>query len=167
MQRRGFLESTLAAFGGGLLAAFAAVPAALQVISPLIRKTTREEEWFSLGPLNQFSEEEHPTQRIIVVEVQDGWQVRSQNQAVFVVMKSNQPTVFSSVCPHLNCPVTFEHGEDKFHCPCHQSYWDSEGRRLAGPAARGLDPLPSKVEGEELFCRWVQYRPGLSEPVEV
>lgn len=156
----------LATLGASVLAVLAAVTGTLQVLSPIFHKTGHESEWLSLGKQNEF-DPGHPTPKVIHLVVQDGWQTRKQSQMVYVLLKEGKPVVFSSVCPHLSCPVSYQKEERTFHCPCHQSYWDAEGRRLSGPASRGMDLLPSKVEGEEVFCRWVQYRAGLSEAVEV
>ncbi|WP_394843508.1 FAD-dependent oxidoreductase [Pendulispora brunnea] len=45
---------------------------------------------------------------------------------------------FSPVCPHLGCHVAFNNAERSWDCPCHGSRFDTEGRLLHGPAARGL-----------------------------
>ncbi len=156
----------VATLGAGALAIFAAVTGTLQVLSPIFHKTNRESEWFSLGKQDEFTPG-LPTPKVIHIVVQDGWQTRKQSQMVYVLLKEGKPVVFSSVCPHLSCPVSFQEEKKRFHCSCHQSYWDADGQRLAGPAARGLDSLPIRIEGDEVFCRWVQYRSGLSEAVEV
>jgi menaquinol-cytochrome c reductase iron-sulfur subunit len=166
MQRRGFLESTVATLGTGVLAALAGVTGTLQLLSPIFHRTERESEWFPLGNLAEFADD-HPTQKVLTLQIQDGWQTRKQNQTVFVILKGGQPIIFSSVCPHLSCPISFESEGKQFHCPCHQSFWDAKGERISGPTARGMDPLPSKVEDGEVLCQWVQYRSGLPEAVEI
>jgi cytochrome b6-f complex iron-sulfur subunit len=46
----------------------------------------------------------------------------------------------SLVCTHLGCVVA--ETPDGFHCPCHGSRFDPDGRVLGGPAPRALHWLP-------------------------
>jgi cytochrome b6-f complex iron-sulfur subunit len=48
-------------------------------------------------------------------------------------------------CVHLGCTVPWNEGEGDFHCPCHGSVFDYNGTRVAGPATRALDLMPSVV----------------------
>ena len=52
----------------------------------------------------------------------------------------------SAVCTHLGCTVPWIEKQDKFICPCHQAIFDPTGRLLGGPAPRGMDALPMKIE---------------------
>src|SRR5262245_31109055 len=51
----------------------------------------------------------------------------------------------SAVCPHLGCAVGWDDGGKIFKCPCHESAFAVDGARMAGPAERGLDPLPVTI----------------------
>jgi Rieske Fe-S protein len=165
MRRRNFLQSALSFVGTGALAALAVVPGSLHLLSPILKKTNKDQDWLDLGPAEDFSEE-NPVGKVITVRQQDGWQMREQKREVFVIVRGGDPIVFSSLCPHLQCPVSFDSLNSKFQCPCHKSYWDTSGTRLSGPTPRGMDPLPSKVEEGRLFCRWVTFEAGLDQPVE-
>lgn len=166
MERRGFLQSTLIWLGTGVLTALAAVPSAVQLLAPVLASRKEGEDWFDLGPLEDFSAEK-PSEKVIEVRVQDGWETRVQNQAVFVIKKAEELQVFSSICPHLSCPIAFDSNNSEFVCHCHNSFWKPEGGRISGPSPRDLDALPSKIENGRLLCRWVMYRPGESAAVEV
>ena len=50
----------------------------------------------------------------------------------------------SSVCTHLGCIVQAEK-EGGYHCPCHGSRFDQQGRVLGGPAPRALKYLKLTV----------------------
>ena len=53
--------------------------------------------------------------------------------------------MFSSICPHLGCKFNYDAASHRFACPCHGSQFEgSSGEHVAGPAPRGLDPLPFK-----------------------
>jgi cytochrome b6-f complex iron-sulfur subunit len=51
-------------------------------------------------------------------------------------------------CVHLGCTVPWNEGEGDFHCPCHGSVFDYNGTRVAGPATRALDLMPSVVNDD-------------------
>ena len=48
-------------------------------------------------------------------------------------------------CVHLGCTVPWNQAEGDFHCPCHGSIYLYNGNRIAGPATRALDLMPSTV----------------------
>src|ERR1035441_779419 len=45
----------------------------------------------------------------------------------------------SAVCTHLGCTVAHFSSDQKFHCPCHGSVFETDGSVQHGPAPRGLD----------------------------
>jgi cytochrome b6-f complex iron-sulfur subunit len=51
-------------------------------------------------------------------------------------------------CVHLGCTVPWNEGEGDFHCPCHGSVFEYNGTRIAGPATRALDLMPTVVNDE-------------------
>lgn len=51
-------------------------------------------------------------------------------------------------CVHLGCTVPWNEGEGQFHCPCHGSIFNYNGTRVAGPATRALDLMPSTVNAD-------------------
>ena len=166
MDRRIFFYSVGSVIGGGALSALAVVPGLLHLIGTALRGESKEEVWTVLGPTDQFSAE-HPTERIITLDVRDGWQNKRIHQAVFVLPGNPEPEVYTSICPHLNCPISYDAQEGQFHCPCHNSFFDSTGKTVSGPSPRPMDRLPSKVEDGNLYCRWVSYKSGVEHQVEV
>ncbi len=54
------------------------------------------------------------------------------------------PWAVSRRCTHLGCRLNYLEKEDKLVCPCHQSKFSKNGKRLAGPARDDLDVF--KVE---------------------
>lgn len=58
---------------------------------------------------------------------------------VFLHRKGNAYRAVSGVCSHLGCTVNAVPGaKPGYHCPCHGSVFDEDGRVTAGPAPRGL-----------------------------
>jgi len=84
---------------------------------------------------------------------------------IWVTKHSNtEATVYSPLCPHLNCRYTWE--KKQFTCPCHGSIFNQDGKVLGGPSPRPLDPLPYKIEAGELYVMWKLYKAGIPEQVE-
>jgi Rieske Fe-S protein len=57
---------------------------------------------------------------------------------------------FSAICTHQQCPVTGWNDDTKMlHCDCHQSEYDPRegGKKVTGPAPRGLPALPVRIDG--------------------
>jgi len=77
----------------------------------------------------------------------------------------DKATVYSPLCPHLNCRYTFVDSE--FKCPCHGSVFNENGKCIGGPSPRPLDTLAYKIEGGELFVQWDLFKAGIPEKVEV
>lgn len=53
-------------------------------------------------------------------------------------------------CPHLGCRVPFCDSSQRFECPCHGSKFNLKGEYLAGPAPRGMDRFPIRVERDQV-----------------
>jgi menaquinol-cytochrome c reductase iron-sulfur subunit len=67
-------------------------------------------------------------------------------------------TVFSPICPHLGCRYSWVDAQKKFICPCHGSQFSDVGTHEAGPAQRGLDPLPLKIGDNKAEITWIEYK---------
>ena len=75
--------------------------------------------------------------------------------------------IFSSICPHLGCRFNWNQEANRFICPCHGSQFDPEGTKLAGPAPRGLDPLPFRDKSGTAQVTWIQYKSGTPDRIIV
>ncbi len=65
--------------------------------------------------------------------------------------------VFSPICPHLGCKFAWNDAQQKFLCPCHGSVYSNLGKHEAGPALRGLDPLPLRDYQGKVQITWIEY----------
>ncbi|MBC5829597.1 MAG: Rieske 2Fe-2S domain-containing protein [Candidatus Eremiobacteraeota bacterium] len=65
--------------------------------------------------------------------------------------------IFSPICPHLGCSVDWDAGDAKFVCPCQGSQYSPQGAHIAGPAPRGLDPLPLRERRGRAEVTWIRY----------
>jgi Rieske Fe-S protein len=75
--------------------------------------------------------------------------------------------MFSSICPHLGCRYNWVSEQKRFICPCHGSQFGPEGAKLAGPAPRGLDPLPFREANGQAQVTWIQYKSGSPDRIIV
>jgi Rieske Fe-S protein len=69
----------------------------------------------------------------------------SRDPAIVVRVDSDVVLGFSQKCTHLGC-VVFWSGEDQhFECPCHEGFFDLDGRPFAGPPERPLARIEIEV----------------------
>lgn len=156
MDRRRFV-SLLAAGAGGIMTAALAVPLLGQVLSPLRKTVGGLQGWFSIGNIDDFPVGA-PKRISFPVTTVDGWTSRTDNQSAWVRRDGPDTiTVYTGICPHLGCSVEWREQRKSFLCPCHNSEFNLEGERLRGPARRGMDPLPCRLQGREVEIRWIEY----------
>jgi menaquinol-cytochrome c reductase iron-sulfur subunit len=74
---------------------------------------------------------------------------------------------FSTVCPHLGCGVDWDQGQNRFVCPCHDSFFSPDGKTLAGPSPRGMDELDVVADAADVKVVYRRFRVGLPKKVEV
>jgi Rieske Fe-S protein len=73
--------------------------------------------------------------------------------------------IFSPICPHLGCRYAWSDALNKFACPCHGSQYTNYGEHTAGPAQRGLDPLPLRDQSGAAQITWIQYEQNVPDHV--
>lgn len=54
-------------------------------------------------------------------------------------------------CVHLGCMVPWCQTSQWFECPCHGSKYNRWGEWVGGPASRGLDRFPSRIDDDGNF----------------
>jgi menaquinol-cytochrome c reductase iron-sulfur subunit len=148
-----------------------AIPAIRYLLSPLWAKADTADGaiFVDVGPLADIRPEEW---RLVPVEVtrQDGWKKTQVRHSVWVRREGEGEqgvTVLSSICPHLGCPVNWHPDQKQFFCPCHGGTFDADGRKVAGPPPRSLDPLKFEVRAGRLYVRWQDFKIGVAEGVPV
>ncbi|MBI5189832.1 MAG: ubiquinol-cytochrome c reductase iron-sulfur subunit [Nitrospirae bacterium] len=161
--RRKFLGIAM----GGIFGAIAfgyIVPMAAYIIKPSLRRV--ESGWSDLGPLDALTAGV-PASVAMTVVSREGWKEKEEKNNVWVVRgEGDNVTVFSPTCPHLGCGYNWDSARNEFVCPCHESMYTIDGKVTGGPAPRGLDTLPVKVEGGRLYVRWERFRLGISDKIE-
>lgn len=137
----GVLAGVFASIGG----------AAFRFLRP--RVMAASEQWLDVAAVTELGGPE-PVAKKVLAEQVSGWAVTLEEHNVFVLPAQGNK-VLSPICPHAGCEVLWEQAAKRFSCPCHESYFAADGARLSGPAPRGLDSLPVRVQDGKLQ---VQYR---------
>jgi len=57
---------------------------------------------------------------------------------------------FSLVCTHLACTVSWNAEKKEFYCPCHEGFFDAEGKVVSGPPPAPLERWKAEVRGEKV-----------------
>ena len=147
--RRSFLRLLPLGVVAGVFASIGG--AAFRFLRP--RLSAASDRWLDVATLSELTGPK-PLSRKIVAEHITGWAVTTEEHNVFVLpAKNNQ--VLSAICPHEGCEVAWEPNANRFSCPCHESFFAADGARISGPATRGLDPLPMRVQDGKLQVQYV------------
>ena len=158
--RRKFLSLIPLGIATGILASLGT--AAFRFLRPRISSEFNE-NWIDVSALSELSGEE-PLAKKISTERITGWAVSSEPHQVFVLPRQNQ--ILSAVCPHEGCEVAWDKATKQFSCPCHESYFGPDGSRLRGPARRGLDQLPSRVQDGKLQVQYQSFENNATEQIK-
>jgi len=135
-----------------LAAIFASIGgAAFRFLRPKLSAAT--DAWLDVAPVAELTGPQ-PISRKIVAEQMSGWATTTEEHNVFVLPAKNNKVV-SAICPHEGCEVAWEQNTNRFSCPCHESYFAADGSRISGPARRGLDPLPARVQDGKLQVQYI------------
>jgi Rieske Fe-S protein len=134
--RRNFLSRILAAW-----TAFVILPALYVVIEYVIPPKLREKliESLKIGKLAD-------------IVTNDVKMVKFNKTPVMIVRNdAGQIKAFSAVCTHLGCIVEFRSADRKFHCNCHGSVFDYDGKNVGGPAPRPLQSFRVEIRQDDIY----------------
>src|SRR5205085_6808758 len=146
--RRKFL--LLAPLGVGASVVLTMISAAARFLRPQTSGAATG-QWLPVASVAELTGTE-PLARTVSVQQELGWTQVNEEHPVIVLPRKQR--VLSAVCPHEGCTVVWRAEEKDFQCPCHDSHFNAAGARTSGPAARGLDQLPTQVENGVLKVRW-------------
>lgn len=159
--RRKFLD-WLTALLGLAIATMLAVPVLGYVLSPLRRRSAdaANDDFFDAGAWSDLTEGE-PQLVSIEMTHRNGWTKSQVRHSIWVLKTgADSAVVFSPICPHLGCPVSWDASLGEYACPCHSSFFNKKGDVLGGPAPRSLDPLPFEIRNGRLLIQWIDFRQG-------
>ena len=141
--RRGFYAKAINLLGGVIGAAIAAPAAIYLLIKGGEQKGGDYTDVAALSDLKVGKPEEVLYQRKRI----DGWKkIVEKTNAWLVRTDDNTVVAYHPACTHLGCAYHWEDSETSFLCPCHESFFDINGKVLAGPAPKPLNRYVTKIE---------------------
>lgn len=113
-----------------------------------------QSNWLPVAKVSDVTGAE-PLRRDVLIEQRAGWSSTLRSHGVYV-LPGKEARIVSAVCPHEGCEVDWDSERREFQCPCHDSVFGADGSRLGGPAQRGLDQLPSRLNGDTLEMQYAE-----------
>lgn len=152
LSRRDFIKGTVAAIGG-LLGALIGIPSVAYLLSPATQAPAENDAVILLGPLENYPIRT-PTRFEFTQTKVNGWERTATNYGLFVVRQNeSEVRVFSDICTHLGCRVSWHPDLQHYVSPCHDGHFDILGRNVSGPPPRPLDEFVTKIEEGNLFIQ--------------
>ncbi len=149
VDRRKFLSGIIGVVAG-TVATVVGIPAIGYLVSPGLKKQN-EDQWITLGPMSGLTPNV-PKGYPYSTRSKDGWVESTQSGVAYAVTHDGETVrVFSNVCTHLSCRVTWQEEKNGFFCPCHDGLFDVDGLVVAGPPPRPLDQFQSKIENGQIM----------------
>jgi Rieske Fe-S protein len=141
--RREFIKKAL--YGMLVLLGLGFLIPAVKLVAPV---NSRDKE-LAFFPL--LAEEEIPRIGVKKAELAFAVLGKERKARVFIVSSPGGPVVFSAICSHLGCLVSYHKEKQEFVCPCHGGKYDLTGRNISGPPPAPLTRFPLKVQDGIMF----------------
>lgn len=156
LSRRDFIKSA-ASLIGGTVSVLLGVPVIGYLIAPALRKE-EDTSTISLGPLEKYPVG-IPNYFAFTSTQVNGWERTSKFIGMYVLRKEDGSVrVFSDICTHLSCLVTWHPDIREYVSPCHDGHFDIEGFVTKGPPPRPLDEFETKIEDGNLYVMSPPFR---------
>jgi len=146
VERRDFVNIVLVGLGS-LMGLIIGIPAIAYLLSPAV-KVQVEEAWIPLGPLDSYPIDT-PTLFPYTRTKVNGWEKTVNSFGAYVWRYGegeSEVSVYSNMCTHLSCRVTWQEDRTIYFCPCHDGRFNKEGEVVAGPPPEPLYEFETKVE---------------------
>ncbi len=72
-------------------------------------------------------------------------------EPIVLLRDSEEIIALSLVCPHVACKLFWVPQRKEFDCPCHESSFSMQGKRLGGPAPRDMFTMDMKIENNDII----------------
>ncbi|MBW1646032.1 MAG: Rieske (2Fe-2S) protein [Deltaproteobacteria bacterium] len=77
--------------------------------------------------------------------------IDNQGKKAILVNNGKEIKAFSKICTHLGCEVEWQAEKKHFFCPCHEGFFDANGKNIAGPPPRPLNEYKVTVKDDNIF----------------
>ena len=148
---RDFIKAALTGIGG-LVGALVGLPSVAYLLGPAWQAGAEEEAVIPLGALENYPIG-IPTRFDFTRTRVNGWERTAVSYGLYVVRQSeSEARVFSDICTHLGCRVTWHPDLQHYISPCHDGHFDLLGKNISGPPPRPLDEFVVKIENGNLIA---------------
>jgi menaquinol-cytochrome c reductase iron-sulfur subunit len=155
VSRRDFVKLVTTSIGG-IISAMVGLPIIGYLLSPAMRND-EVSDVIALGPLENYPIG-IPTPFSFIQKRINGWENTTTVIGMYVVRKDDGAVrVFSDICTHLGCLVTWKPDIEEYLSPCHDGHFDIEGLVTHGPPPRPLDEFQTNVENGKLYIMYPPY----------
>ena len=157
LSRRDFIKATVTAIGG-VIGALVGIPSVAYLLSPAYQASAEDDAQIPLGALENYPIG-IPTRFDFTRTQVNGWERTAVSYGLYVVRKNeSEARVFSDICTHLGCRVTWHPDIEHYISPCHDGHFDILGKNISGPPPRPLDEFVTKIENGNLFVALLPFR---------
>jgi Rieske Fe-S protein len=155
LSRRDFFKVVTVAIGG-FITALTGIPSLAYLVSPAV-SSKDQAGTIDLGPLENYPTG-LPTRFDFTQTRVNGWERTAVNYGMYVVRSDDQVRVFSDICTHLGCKVTWHPDNENYVSPCHDGHFDKLGNVVSGPPPRPLDEYLARIEDGRLIVTLPPYK---------
>jgi cytochrome b6-f complex iron-sulfur subunit len=136
VSRRKFLDRFLTtSFGAFMLSVL--YPVSRYLVPPRVEESTARTVTLSVKPQD--------------VKANSGQIFRFGSQpGILIRTPGGDLRAFTAICTHLACIVQYRSDLSHIWCACHNGHYDLNGRNIAGPPPRPLEPYQVNVRGEQI-----------------
>ncbi|MDP9150917.1 MAG: Rieske 2Fe-2S domain-containing protein [Myxococcota bacterium] len=158
---------TLTLVGGVVGCGVLAVPTARFLVGPATG-IAGAGRWIRTVRLESLAEGV-PKRVALIADHHDAWTLEKAMElgSAWLTRSGSSVQALSVACPHLGCAVDQSASQPGFHCPCHDSSFGTDGRRMTGPSPRHLDKLETRIEDGFVFVEFIRFRLGTPEKAPV
>lgn len=136
VSRRRFLDWFVGTSGGALLISVM-YPVTRYLIPPTVEESTARSVTLAVRPED--------------VKANSGQIFRFGSQpGILVRTPAGDLRAFTAICTHLACTVQYRSDLNHIWCACHNGHFDLNGRNVAGPPPKPLEPFTVNVRREEI-----------------
>lgn len=174
--RRGFLVHACTVVVGGIVTMLPFL-AGLWVFADPLRRTSNLGGFLYVATLDEIPPDGVPRAFVVKSDRTDAWNrfVDEPIGAVYLRRTSDeQVEALNVVCPHAGCFVDYVPDRSRYQCPCHDSSFEPDGKRIDPqhcPSPRALDSLEVETRTvdarQEVWVKFQNFRAGTPEKIPV
>jgi Rieske Fe-S protein len=135
---------------GGAIGALLGLPSAAYLLAPAV-EAVEADAWISVGALDAYAPGTSTLFEFTRTKV-NGWERTAISYGAYVVREGDSVVrVYSNVCTHLGCRVTWRPELKHYVSPCHDGHFEMHGGVVSGPPPRPLDEFETRIQEGQLY----------------